>query len=154
MAVVWTKKAEKDYRERHPHRECTRIAGHVAYYEGQKITRAHTVFDGFVERGWIIDQCATKISRAEANKCTARFQGGLCTQTQREDRWRLMLDICKRMQIKSLTRLTIEMGFADCATLTKFCNKYGRDLAKKFGKLPKINGRLDKGVWLEIMEQN
>lgn len=151
--VKWTKQAEADYRARHPHRACERLAGHKAFYEGEPITRNHTVYDGFVERGWIVDTEVAKVCRSEANKQTAKFQGGTTSSEQRADRWRLMIELCKKYRINSLTRLTIEMGFADCATLTKFCNKYGRELAKKYGKLPKINNRLNADIWLEIMEQ-
>lgn len=140
------------WQERHPNRAGERIAGTEAIYDGVPITRSHTVYDGFLERGWIADSDVGKICMADMNACTARFNGGQSQECQREDRWRLMMAFCADDDVDSLVALSNRMGFSKGDSITKFVRKYGRDLAKKLGKLPNVKS-LKKGIWLEVMEQ-
>lgn len=50
---VWTKKAETDYRAKHPHRKNERKAGTEALWENKPLDR--TIVEGYAERGWICE---------------------------------------------------------------------------------------------------
>jgi hypothetical protein len=63
---VWTKKAETDYRAKHPHRKNERKAGTPALWYGKELSKSFV--ESYAERGWIIEIVQNKAKPAKKKK--------------------------------------------------------------------------------------
>ena len=152
--ITWTAKAEKDFRRKWPYRPCARIAGQEACYDGMMICRGDSIYEAFMARGLLADsEVPSRIKKEElVSQATVKCIGGRSTESERKARWMLMKYYCQFPTVKSLQTLADHMGMIQADTIRKFCVKYGPELAKKYGKLPRVK-TLSGGVWDEIMVQ-
>ena len=152
--ITWTAKAEEDFKRKWPRRPCERIAGDEAFYDGRIITRGSSIYKAFMARGLLADSEVPRRIRKEelVRQATVKFIGGRSTEDDRKARWMLMKYYCQFPAVKSLQALASHMGMIQADTIKKFCTKYGPELAKKYGKLPRVK-TLSGGIWNEIMVQ-
>lgn len=155
IMYVWTQKAEDDYRAKHPAGPCKRIAGEEATYDGRPVTGG-SFYQAYAMRGWLRKSDIKKPVKLYVN-CYKKSPNAPDTSMppeQRYKRWIILQDWCRQVPKETMSYIAKKMGFKDKSTIYNFCTKYGRDLAKEYGKLPHMNKpNFRKGIWRYIMEQ-
>ena len=153
--ITWTAKAEEDFKRKWPRRPCERIAGDEAFYDGRMITRGSSIYEAFMARGLLADsEVPRRIKKEElVSQATLKFSSGHSpSDDERKARWLLMKYYCQSPTVNSLKALAARMGTIHAYTIKSFCMKYGPEMAKKYGKLPRVK-TLSGGIWNEIMVQ-
>ena len=151
---VWTDKAEKDYRARHPKSICKRIAGEVATYDGAPVNG--TFLNAFAMRGWIRKSTEQKPFVVKEGCCDERRkrEGNKLADKEIKKRWENLKLWCKTYQDKSMRSIEKAMGIKGDGQIHNFCSKYGVYAAERYGKLPRMSRNTFRtGIWLYIMEQ-
>lgn len=148
--VLWTRKAENEYRRKYPHRENPRKAGTEVIWDGHRLTAGGSIFQAYKLRGWVRVVAGERITMADVNRHTGRFNGGLSTPEERAGRWKLMQECAQTS--KSLPDLVNQLGLMNVDTIRGFCERHGEELAEKYGKLPCIPSCRGKKRWASIME--
>ena len=154
--VVWTKKAEHDYRAKWPGKACARIAGEVATFEGKPLTKGSSAYSPYAMRGWLRDSAEEKPVKMLPPEKTARYKATPQTmpKNMQVERWEKLKFWCKSCPNATLRFIANNIGLKNGQSISNFVANYGSSLAKEFGKLPRLNGRgFRQGIWLEIMEQ-
>ena len=143
---VWTKKAEREYRERHPHRKNERKAGTVVTWEGKELGTC-TILEGYASRGWVAEhgKKVVIVKTGPSNRL-----GRPLTTTEQGRRW------LKLMKYFAIPDMTVKdaakaIGLKSANPINDLIAMHGKELAAKYGKLPKIKG-VKKSYWLEVME--
>ena len=149
---VWTKKAEQDYRAKHPHRKNERKAGTEALWENKPLDR--TIVEGYAERGWICEVVnnVVKPVPVKKKKSSAGSVDGHClTKAECRKRWRKMIKLFGAPNKYSIHDISLAIGLKSDSGMNGFIYKYGIELANKYGKLPYKEG-LRMPIWEKIME--
>lgn len=141
---VWTRQAEIDFiakwRDSKP---LTRRAGEEALFDGNPLSNSVAI--AYQERGWI---------RQVGGGPVARRVDGLDEEVKRE-RWRKLKLYFQRSKRTTLRDISQKMGFKDATSLSHFIDKYGEEMAEKYGKLPKPSlsgGRaLTTPAWAKVI---
>lgn len=152
---VWTDKAERDYRLRHPGEKCKRIAGDVATYDGAPVIN-DTVRNAFAMRGWIRKSTESKPFLVKEGCCDERRkrEGNKLADKEIKKRWDKLKLWCKTYQDESMRSIEKAMRIKGDGQIHNFCAKYGVYAAEKYGKLPRMSkNTFRSGIWLYIMEQ-
>ena len=154
--MVWTQQAEDDFRAKWPGRKCERVAGTEATYHGHTITKASSVYAPFAMRGWLKaeDEQKPVVMDPPEKSTNFKINANTMPKEKRIERWKTLQFWCRTCPDASLRFIANNMGLRSRQSLSNFCIKYGRELAKEMGKLGHLTGKgFDRGVWLTIMEQ-
>lgn len=151
--VTWTVKAEADYRAKFPGMKCKRIAGQEAKYDGHPIVAGGSVYQAYAMRGWVQD--GGKEVKVLEPRLTGNYKigaSGMSVEEQTE-RWVKLQKLIKDNPDIGIKGLAASLGLKTPPSIYKFIEKYGAGLARKFGKLPKLNNlRVRKDFWRDVME--
>ena len=160
--LVWTKKAEGDFRRKYPGRTCERIAGQAATWEGKALRKGSSVALGYRERGWVaeVPDPMPEVNRIDmrgrnrrANDWSTGVHG--YDESVKKERWERLRFWFAQKNIKSLRQVALNMGFQRSNALTLFAKKYGQEMAERYGKLPNLSRRTPRQlsvIWTRIME--
>jgi hypothetical protein len=149
---VWTAKAEAEYRRRHPGRECERIAGEEALYDGRPLLRDYA--EAFRERGWIkSDSEPAKIMQRPRRVRPKKYEPTQEMLDKQKERWKeLQYLMGQGKPIRAIAEL---MGLSSGSVLSKFVRIHGIYLANMYGKLPRAEKRyygMMAKYWKKVME--
>jgi hypothetical protein len=149
---VWTKKAEAEYRSRHPGKECERIAGEEALYDGRPLLRDYA--EAFRERGWIkSDSEPAKIMQRPRRVRPKKYEPTQEMLDKQKERWKeLQYLMGQGKPIRAIAEL---MGLSSGSVLSKFVRIHGIYLANMYGKLPRAEKRyygMMAKYWKKVME--
>ncbi len=160
--LVWTKKAEDDFRRKHPGRPCERVAGQTATWEGKELRKGSSVALGYREHGWVAElpdpmpetrQIDLRGRCKRANNWSTGVHG--YDESVKKERWERLRFWFAQKSIRSLRQVAMNMGFQRSNALTLFAKKYGPEMAEKYGKLPNLSRRTPRQlsvIWTRIME--
>jgi 3-oxoacyl-[acyl-carrier-protein] synthase III len=147
---VWTKKAETDYRAKHPHRKNERKAGTKALWYGEELSNSFV--EGYAERGWIVEMVANKPKKIKLKKKSkASIDGHGMTKEQKRKRWGQLMFWFGQPNKYSIDDIVEKLGLRSHGAVNSFVRKYGIELAQKYGKLPYKEG-LRMPIWTQVME--
>lgn len=152
MTYVWTKQAERDYREKWgPEHPCKRVAGQVVTYCGSTVIQS-VIARAWQERGWI--KQVEEVRPATERGCGARK---VDTKRERayEKRWKTMQFWMRQKNIDSIQQIAHNMGLSCREVLRDFVKAHGEQMAAKYGKLPYFdggNGQKLSSIWQRVME--
>jgi hypothetical protein len=149
---VWTAKAEAEYRSRHPGKECERIAGEEALYDGRPLLRDYA--EAFQERGWIKDDSEpVKIMCKPRRVRPKKYEPSQEMLDKQKERWKeLQYLMGQGKPIRAIAEL---MGLSSGSVLSKFVRIHGIYLANMYGKLPRAEKRyygMMAKYWKKVME--
>lgn len=149
---VWTAKAEAEYRSRHPGKECERIAGEEALYDGRPLLRDYA--EAFRERGWIkSDSEPVKIMHKLRRARPQKYEPTQEMLDKQKERWKeLQYLMGQGKPIRAIAEL---MGLSSGSVLSKFVRIHGIYLANMYGKLPRAEKRyygMMAKYWKKVME--
>lgn len=147
---VWSKKAEQDYRTRHPHRKNERKAGSVIMWEGREL-KAGTILDGYASRGWVYKMAAERPHNKERLVTKGNKGGHMLSNGEKRKRWYKLLYYFSQPGKLSLKAITEALGYKSHCVVSDFVKTYGEELAGKYGKLP-YNEGLKSKFWKDVME--
>ncbi|MBE6091930.1 MAG: hypothetical protein E7201_01945 [Selenomonas ruminantium] len=143
--IVWTKKAQNDWRARYPHRKNDRIAGAVAMYDGRVIPPIKTessIFSAFLARGWL-----EVIKTPEQKQAPAEPEEWMTEKERRRIWYKLYFLIEEQEKTRDLPE---RLGLTK-TEFNKYISRYGRDMAAKYGKLPYRPDMYRFQCWRRIM---
>ena len=152
--ITWTAKAEKDFREKWPGRTCERIAGHQATFQGQPIkTAGHPAYKAYAMRGWLKSGGRVVKERNPEDVEWKKVSSLTLSEAEKCQRWETMRAWIQSAPHIPLNILAIKTGLGSGTALRQFCEKYGAELAGKYGKLPRLESiKYKTGNWQSIME--
>jgi hypothetical protein len=146
---VWTAKAEREYRKKYPGRQCLRIAGKEAKFDGKKLPIS--IARAYYERGLI------KSRDGEIIIDTEERQGRKKAAEMKEifeSRWLQLQFWFRQKNVPSINFVAANMGLGS-EVLAKFVRNHGEELAAKYGKLPFFSGGRGQHLsdyWTRVME--
>jgi len=148
---VWTKKAETDYRAKHPHRKNERKAGTQALWYGEELSQSFV--ESYAERGWICEVVndVVKPVPVKKEKSAGSVDGHCLTKEECRKRWRKLVKLFGAPNKYSMYDIALEIGLKSDSAVSGFVYKYGVELSKKYGKLPYKEG-LRMPIWAKVME--
>lgn len=148
---VWTAKAEAEYRRRHPDKECERVEGAEAFYDGRPLLRDYA--EAFQERGWIKDDSEpVKIMCKPRRVRPKKYEPSQEMLDKQKERWRQLQYLLGQGQhINTIAGL---MGLSSGSVLSKFVRRHGIYLANMYGKLPRTEKYycMMADYWKKVME--
>lgn len=137
--IVWTKKAQNDWHKRYPYRKNDRIAGAVAMYDGKVIPPIKTessIFSAFLARGWL-----------EVIKTPEEPKEWLNEKERRRIWYKLYFLIEEQEKVRALPE---RLGLTQ-KEFARYIERYSRDMAAQYGKLPYRSDMYRFQCWRRIM---
>ncbi len=152
--ITWTAKAEKDFREKWPGRTCERIAGQQATFQGEPIkTAGHPAYKAYAMRGWLKNG-GRVVKERNPEDVEWKVSSQTLTEAEKCQRWETMRALIQTAPHIPLNILAVKTGLGSGTAIRQFCEKYGRELADRYGKLPRLRSiKYSMGIWAEIMEE-
>lgn len=151
--IVWTKEAEKYFREKWPGIECARVAGEEASYTGERLSKEELKKPGSVAHEWL--QLGWIEWKEIACKHKRWKPGAEGYEDYLRERWEKLQCLLGRDDIRTLGQVALKLGLQHSGALNFFLAKHGAVLAKKYGKLPRPklkSKKLLSTLWTELME--
>lgn len=154
MAVTWTEKAEAEYRAKHPDSPCKRIAGQVVMYDDKELIPAGSIYQAYAMRGWVQNDGKKVITAPEGKSKNFTPPNTAMPFEDQLRRWAKIQRLCRENPNITVKEIAAKLGLKNRNSITQFCTKYGKDLVKRLGKLPRMQGiNYQKNIWPEIMEK-
>lgn len=138
MLVVWTRKAEEDYRAKFPHRKNIRKAGTVAIYDGKPVefTRQdNSIFFAYNVRGWVETIKEPKDEARQEEKA-----GNCVSDEAMKERWQMMQVLFGSPENYTMVEIANMAGMSCSDTMRRFTKAHGSLMMKKYGMLPYKKG--------------
>ena len=148
--IVWTKKAEDDFKHKYPGRKVTRKAGEKALWDGIEVTKDRGLMHSFFLRGWIEENDSGKNPHCNNGNDISLLVDYDSFQSQRietlkqncikraEHRWLRILHFVKRgftaKQVAAELHITR-------TSLSKWVYKWRGYFADTYGDIKYYNGR-------------
>jgi AraC-like DNA-binding protein len=149
MLVVWTRKAEEDYRAKFPKRKNIRRAGTVAIYDGKPVEftrRDNSIFYAYNVRGWV------ETIKEPGDEPPKEEKAGNCvTDEAMKERWQMMQVLFGSRENYTLAEIANMAGMSCSDSMRRFTRVHGSEMMKKYGKLPYKKGL--KGLYPKYMRK-
>ena len=145
---VWTEKAEKEYRARHPHRKNERQAGTVVMWEGREL-QGGAILQGYASRGWVAYVESEPIEPKVKLKRTHKYHS--MPNSEKSKRWHKLIFFFNQPNKLTLDYISKGMGYHSHNVISDFVKNYGEEMVAKYGKLP-YREELRSLFWKKVME--
>lgn len=150
---VWTKKAEQEFRARHPHRKNNRKSGTVALWDGKPL-EDESIVEGYALKGWIVEVTEhgeKAVTIRQYGESEGSKRGRATNKELQIKHWKQLLRLFDAQNRYSMEDISAMAGWKSPTTLMRFVEKHGKILAEKYGKLPYKEG-LKSHIWQGVME--
>jgi hypothetical protein len=123
-------------------------------YDDKELQPGGTIYQAYAMRGWVRKDGKTIKMQEPQDSAKFGISPNRMPFEEQLIRWAKMQRLCRENPSITLYEIAKKMGLKHYQSITQFCNKYGRDMAGRLGRLPKLKeDRFRKGIWMEIMEQ-